>query len=454
MQAPPFGTQPYTPEGMRRLGVLAMAMGIAIVTAPAWSSAETTPNQPVVDEVALTGAIDPMLASYAERAVGNARRDHAAAVLVRLDTPGGLDSSMRSIVKAVSNSPVPVLCWVGPSGARAASAGSFILIGCPVAAMAPGTNVGAAHPVGITGGIMSQKVTNDAAAYIRSLAERWGRNADWAERAVRQSVSVPAAEAVSLHVADLEAPTRSALFRAVDGRTVRAADQDVVLHVAGARIAHQHLTLAEGLLHAIIDPDLAYLFFILGLVSLAAFMIHPAVHVTVLVGLLLLVAALISFGMLPVTIAGLVLLVASVAFSVVGLKVHGRGLPEIAAVTCLILGGIFLFNPSVPNAHVSIPLIIAVALADTLFFLFVMRAVINSRYTPVQTGPRTVIGAEGTVVTPLDPVGVVHVRSETWTARSTSGHVRAGATVRVTGMAGLTLEVEPQPASQETEVSQ
>ena len=137
MQAPPFGTQPYTPEGMRRLGVLAIAMGIAIVTAPAWSSAETTPNQPVVDEVALTGAIDPMLASYAERAVGNARRDHAAAVLVRLDTPGGLDSSMRSIVKAVSNSPVPVLCWVGPSGARAASAGSFILIGCPVAAMAP-----------------------------------------------------------------------------------------------------------------------------------------------------------------------------------------------------------------------------------------------------------------------------------------------------------------------------
>ncbi|TMK86107.1 MAG: hypothetical protein E6G57_12805, partial [Actinobacteria bacterium] len=129
----------------------------------------------------------------------------------------------------------------------------------------------------------------------------------------------------------------------------------MVLHVAGARIAHQHLTLAEGLLHAIIDPDLAYLFFILGLVSLAAFVIHPAVHVTVLVGLLLLVAALISFGMLPVTIAGLVLLVASVAFSVVGLKVHGRGLPEIAAVTCLILGGIFLFNPSVPNAHVSIP---------------------------------------------------------------------------------------------------
>src|SRR5437588_589552 len=239
--------------------------------------------RPTVYEVSISGPVDPLMARYVDRSLHTAVREHGSLVIVRLDTPGGLDSSMRHIIKAILNTGVPVACWVGPTGARAASAGAFILIGCPVAAMAQGTNTGAAHPVGITGGILSTKVTNDAAAYIRSLAERWGRNADWAERAVRQSVSVPAAEAVSLHVADLEAPTRSALFRAVEGRTVRAADQDVVLHVAGARIAHQHLTLAEGLLHAIIDPDLAYLFFILGLVSLAAFMIHPAVHVTVLV---------------------------------------------------------------------------------------------------------------------------------------------------------------------------
>src|SRR5437764_5377603 len=236
MQAPPFGTQPYTPEGMRRLGVLAMAMGIAIVTAPAWSSAETTSKQPVVDEVALTGAIDPMLASYAERAVGNARRDHAAAVLVRLDTPGGLDSSMRSIVKAVSNSPVPVLCWVGPSGTRAASAGTFILVGCPVAAMAPGTNMGAAHPVGITGGVMSEKVTNDAAAYIRSLAERWGRNADWAERAVRSSVSASADEALHLHVIDSLAPSRAALLRSIDGRSARTLRRHVAAREGGGTL--------------------------------------------------------------------------------------------------------------------------------------------------------------------------------------------------------------------------
>jgi membrane-bound serine protease (ClpP class) len=439
---------------MRRFGVLVVVVGMALLATPAQAPARQASERPVVYEVALTGPIDPLLARYAERAITRARRDRAAAVLVRIDTPGGLDSSMRSIVKAVSNSPVPVLCWVGPSGARAASAGTFILVGCPVAAMAPGTNVGAAHPVGITGGVMSEKVTNDAAAYIRSLAERWGRNADWAERAVRQSVSVSASEAVRLHVADLEATSRSALFGAVDGRTVRANDQDVALHLLGARVVQQHPTLAEGLLHDIVDPNVAYLFFILGLISLAAFVIHPGVHVTALVALLLLVASLISFGMLPVTIAGLVLLVAGVVFSVVGLKVHGRGLPEVAAITCLILGGLFLFDPSVPNAHVSLPLILGVAIGDTLFFLFVMRAVINSRYTPVRTGPRTVIGAEGTVLTPLEPVGVVRVRGESWTARSTSGPVPRGASVRVTGMAGLTLEVAPEPAPQETEVSQ
>src|SRR5437588_8573672 len=245
---------------MRRFGVLVVVMGIALLAAPSRAPAQESSERPVVYEVALTGPIDPLLARYAERAISRAQHDRAAAVLVRLDTPGGLDSSMRSIVKAVSNSPVPVLCWVGPSGTRAASAGTFILVGCPVAAMAPGTNVGAAHPVGITGGVMSEKVTNDAAAYIRSLAERWGRNADWAERAVRQSVSVSASEALRLHVIDVEATSRSALFNALDGRTVRANDRDVVVHLLGARLVQQHPTLAEGLLHDIVDPNLAYRF--------------------------------------------------------------------------------------------------------------------------------------------------------------------------------------------------
>jgi membrane-bound serine protease (ClpP class) len=440
---------------MRRLRVLGAVMCICLAApagAAAAAAAISSSDRPLVTEIDLSGPIDPLLARYAERAIGNARRDGAAAVLVRLDTPGGLDSSMRSIIKAILRSPVPVLCWVGPSGARAASAGTFILIGCPIAAMAPGTNVGAAHPVGITGGVMSEKVTNDATAYIRSLAESWGRNAAWAERAVRDSVSVSANEALDLHVIDLLAPTRSALLRAVDGRTVRTVDRDVTLHVTGARIVRQHPTLAEALLHDFVDPNFAYLFFILGLISLAAFVIHPGVHVTAFVGVLLLVASLISFGMLPVTVAGLVLLVAGVVFSVVGLKVHGRGLPEMAAITCIVLGGLFLFNPSVPTAHVSRPLIVGVAIADTLFWVFVMRAVLRARFTPVQQGAHKVVGAEGVVLTAIDPTGVVRVKGESWTARSSSGPIPAGATVRVSDVTGLTLEVVPEPAPEEKAV--
>src|SRR5438552_19184299 len=229
------GGWPVHSGSVRRVAVVGLLLGLAAVAAP---HATATPERSsrVVTEIDLTGAIDPLLARYAEHALDRAGHDRVAAVIVRLDTPGGLDSSMRSIIKAILRSPVPVICWVGPSGARAASAGTFILVGCPVATMAPGTNAGAAHPVGITGGVMSEKVTNDAAAYIRALAERWGRNADWAERAVRSSVSASADEAVGLHVVDLIASDRAALLRAVDQRSVRTATGDVTVQVAGAQV--------------------------------------------------------------------------------------------------------------------------------------------------------------------------------------------------------------------------
>src|SRR5438093_1532319 len=219
--------QPLHSRGVRRVALVGLLLGLCVIATPHALAAPPEPK--TVTEIDLTGAIDPLLARYADHALDRAGGDHAAAVIVRLDTPGGLDSSMRSIIKAVLRSPVPVICWVGPSGARAASAGTFILVGCPVATMAPGTNVGAAHPVGITGGVMSEKVTNDASAYIRSLAERWGRNADWAERAVRSSVSASADEALRLHVVDFLAPTRSALLRSVEGRTVRTVKGDVAV---------------------------------------------------------------------------------------------------------------------------------------------------------------------------------------------------------------------------------
>ena len=417
--------------------LLALAPMAVCATGGALQASERT-NRPVVDEIDVIGPVDPLMARYAKRGISDAARDHASAVLVRLDTPGGLDSSMRSIIKAVLASRVPVLCWVGPSGARAASAGTFILLGCPVAAMAPGTNVGAAHPVGITGGVLSEKVTNDAAAYIRSLAQRYGRNADWAERAVRNSISASANEAVRLQVVDRLASSRAALLAGAG--------------YEGARIVHLHPTVIESLLHGLVDPNWAFIFFLVGLAGLVSFVLHPGVHVIGLVGLILFVVSLISFGMLPVTLAGLLLLLASIVFFVVALKIHGRGLPEVAAITCLVLGGLFLFDPSVPNARVSRPLIAVVAIGLTAFFTLAMRAVLRARFTPVRTGSHIVVGAEGVVVRELAPSGVVRVRGETWTAESPGEPVPAGAKVKVVAVRGLTLEVVPETAEQTTEV--
>jgi membrane-bound serine protease (ClpP class) len=416
---------------MRRLCVAAAIAGVVLLPVSAISSAGASAapsNADVVRQVDVTGVVDPSLAHYVRHAVTAAGRDHAAAVLVRIDTPGGLDSSMRSIIKALLASPVPVVCWVGPPGARAASAGAFILMGCPKATMAPGTNVGAAHPVGFSGEVLSEKITNDAAAYMRSLAERWGRNADWGEKAVRQSVSVSAQEALNLHVIDALAPTKTAALQTIDVRgTIETARP-------GA---------ADALLHGLFDPNLAYVFFLVGLGLLVFELFHPGVILPGLFGTLLFVGSLVIFGTLPVNLAGLVLLLAAVGFFIVALKVPGHGLPEAAAVICLVLGGLFLFNPSVPNARVSRILLAVVTVKATLFFTIVLRAAIRARRQPVKTGAHRIIGLEAVVVTPLDPTGTVRVQGETWSAHAAHGPVPAGAVVKVVDRDGLTLEVSP-----------
>jgi membrane-bound serine protease (ClpP class) len=395
---------------------------------PATAVASASPKASTVRQVNLTGVVDPMLAHYVEHAVTAAGRDHAAAVLVRIDTPGGLDSSMRSIIKSLLASPVPVVCWVGPSGSRAASAGAFILMGCPRATMAAGTNVGAAHPVGFTGDVLSQKVTNDAAAYMRSLAERWGRNADWGEKAVRQSVSISADEALHMHVIDALAPTKADALRAID--------------VTG-RIETARPGVIDAALHDLIDPNLAFVFLIVGLALLVFEVFHPGAILPGLFGALLFVGALVILGMLPVNLAGLVLLLGSIGFFVVALKIPGHGLPEAAAITCLVLGGLFLFDPSVPNARVSRILLVLITIKATLWFTIVLRAAMRARRQALKTGAHRIFGVQGEVVSPLEPTGTVRVRGELWTAHTSHGPVPAGTTVYVVDRDGLTLEVSP-----------
>lgn len=424
----------------RTVLVGAVALGAALSVA---MGASAQSPQPVI-ELRLDGVVDPFTANYIRGGIEQANGQGAAAVLLTIDTPGGLDSSMREIIQAILNSKVPVICYVSPEGARAASAGTFIMMGCPVAAMAPGTEIGAAHPVGVAGAIEQQKVTNDAAAYIQSLANRNGRNADWARQAVVDSVSIPAEEALSKNVIDLIAPTTEALLNDVDGMTVPVAGgETATLHTAGAPIETLEMGLGARILHALLSPDFAFIFFYLGLGLIVLELLHPGLSVPGIVGVVCLVAAFVTFGLLPVQIIGIVLLLASGVLFLLELKHPGIGAPAIAGAICLILGGLTLFNPSVPNAQVSRWVIVLVAGLLILFFATVVSAAIRARRMPKAKGSEAMIGLEGVVSSDLDPEGVVLVGSEQWSARSVTRVLPRGTRVRVVGVDRLRLDVEP-----------
>jgi membrane-bound serine protease (ClpP class) len=420
-------------------GAAAGATNFGAATAATESSSEPPP----IVALELDGVVDPFTAGYVRDGIASAR-ERSSPVLLRIDTPGGFDSSMRAIVQAIDASPVPVVCYVAPSGSRAASAGTFILIACPVAAMAPGTNVGAAHPVGVSGAILSEKVENDAVAFIRSQAELRGRNADWAEQAVRESVSVSAERALELGVIDLVAPDTAALLARIDGTTVAVAGGVAVpLRTEGVPVVPFEMGAASFLLHALITPDFAFLFFVLGLILLVIEVLHPGVSIPGIVGALLLVFALASFGMLPIELAGIVLLGISVVFFLLELKHPGVGLPAVGGVIFLVLGAVFLFDRAVPDVRVSPWLIATAAAVALLFFGVVVRASLASRRAPPPPGPDALVGSEGRAVTVIDPVGVVQVASEEWTAVSRGGRVERDTPVRVVGVDGLRVLVEP-----------
>jgi membrane-bound serine protease (ClpP class) len=395
-----------------------------------------------VVELRVTGVVDPFLADHVVSGIEAAEREGAAAVLLTIDTPGGLDSAMREVVQAVLNARVPVLCYVSPAGARAASAGTFILLACGVAAMAPATNVGAAHPVGVAGAIESRKAENDAAEYIVAIAERRGRNAAWAERAVRGSASASAEEALRLGVIDLIAEDVPTLLRELDGRRVEVAGgRTVTLDLTGATIERRGMGLGVGLLHRLLDPNLAFLAFWLGLALVAAEFFVPG-GVLGTVGGVLLVLSIVAFGMLPVQLVGIVLLLAAVVFFVLELKHPGVGLPTVGGVLSLLAGGLVLFDPSVPSARVSLWVLLPVAGAMGAFSGFVVKTALRLRRRRAVSGAETLLGREGRAVTALAPRGVVQVAAEEWTALSTGGRIPRGARVRVVGIEGLKLHVE------------
>ena len=417
-------------------------VGATLVVAGVASMASAQPAETSVVHLSLEGVVDPFVADYLRNGIEGA--GEASAVLLTIDTPGGLDSSMREIIKAIQGSKVPVLCYVSPEGARAASAGAFILVACPVAAMAPATNVGASTPVGIGGVTLARKIEQDAAATIRSLAEQRGRNAELASTFVTESKSITAQEALDGNIIDLIASSDRELLTRADGMSVQVADGSrVTVQTAGASIRNVDMTPGVAFFHSLFDPNLAFIFFWLGLALIVIELIVPGHIFSGTVGTILLLTSIVSFGLLPVRLIGIVLLVASVVFFVVELKVPGLGVWSLAGVASLVLGGLFLFDPA-GGVRVSPLAITPVAVVMTLFFGFVVSKALAMRHMPPPLGAHEVVGREGVVLAGgLDPEGVVRVAAEEWKAIAPAGSVPPGTKVRVTKLDGLVLTVEP-----------
>ncbi len=425
-----------------RLTLVALCVGLGIASArPALAQSTAS-----IVGLRLNGVVDPFVADYLRGAIDDANNDEAPAILIQIDTPGGLSSSMREITQSILNSRVPVICYVAPEGARAASAGAFVLMSCPVASMAPGTNVGAATPVGVSGVVLERKVTEDAVASIRSMAETYGRNADVAESFVRNATSISAEQALADGVIDRIEPSTASLLAVVSGTTVTLGDGSTatVPDLTGLAIAERSMAPGVAFLHGLFDPDIAFIFFWLGLGLLVLELIIPGHFVSGTIGAILLIVAFVSFGLLPVRLIGILLLVASVVFLVLELKAPGLGVWSFAGIASLIGGGLFLYDGA-GGVRVSPAVLISVACGVALFFGFALTKLLAIRHAPaLPHGMQAILGKEGVVIgAGLGPAGVVRVASEEWRAQSSAGPLPGGARIKVTGHDGLMLTVEP-----------
>jgi membrane-bound serine protease (ClpP class) len=443
------------PSARLTIAVALVVVGTFILSDPAAARSPAQSSGPAtISRLHLDGVVDPFVADYLERGISDAADADARAVLIEIDTPGGLVSSTRQITQAVLNARIPVLCYVAPSGARAASAGSFVLLSCPVAAMAPGTNVGAATPVGIDGAVGSDKAVNDAAASMRAIAEQNGRNADVAETFVTDAVSISAEQALRDDVIDLIEPSTEALLSAVDGDTVTLGDgSTVTLDTAGATVQDRDMGGFVGVLHSLFDPTLAFIFFWLGLALIVLELLVPGHIFSGTIGTALLILAIVSFGVLPVQLIGIGLLIAAAVLMIVELSAPGFGVWGIAGVICLVLGGWFLYDRA-GGVSVSPAVLATVAAFVGIFFAVVLRKVLSVRRMPAAQGTETIVGLPGVALgAGLNPDGIVRVSSEEWRATSADGTpIPAGAPVRVTRLDGLMLTVERDPMEQEAAV--
>jgi len=398
----------------------------------------------IVDVITIDGTINPGVADYVTKSIERASKDDAECLVIEMDTPGGLDLSMRSIIKEIMNSKVPIVVYVTPSGARAASAGVLITIASHIAAMSPGTNIGAAHPVTIggekIGKEMSDKMTNDAAAYIESIALKRNRNADWAIKAVRKSVSITEQAALRLKVIDLISPSLEKLLEEIDGRTVVTPDGQKVLRTKDATIKRSKMGIRSRILDTISNPNIAYILMMIGLVGLYFELSNPGAILPGVLGGICLILAFFAFQTLSVNYAGILLILLAVIFFIAEIKVQSFGLLAVGGIISLLLGSMMLFESPNPELRLSWKVLIpTVALASSFFLVTAGLAFKAYRKKPA-TGSEGLIGMEGIAETDITPDGKVFVHGENWNAWSDEVIVR-GEKVTVLEVKGLTLKV-------------
>lgn len=394
----------------------------------------------------LNGMINPITSQYVIGGIENAEAEEAECLILQLDTPGGLDTSMRDMVKKMLNSTVPIIVYVSPSGGRAASAGVFITLASNLAAMAPGTNIGAAHPVALGEGeineVMKAKLENDAVAYLKSIAEKRGRNAQWAEKAVRESVSITEQEAIEIGVIEFIANDVEELIEIIDGVRVTTASETRTLHTKDREIIPVKMTFKDLFLHSLSNPNIAYILLFLGIYGILGEFSNPGSFFPGIVGGISLILAFVAFQSIPINYGGLLLIIFGMVLFIIEVYTPTFGLLTAGGVTSLILGSFMLSKSAAPFLRISLGLIISLSLASAAFFVFALSKGIKIQWKKPVTGREGLIGKVGLTKTVLDPEGTIFIHGERWLASTQGESIKEGEEVEVLEIKMLQLIVK------------
>jgi len=431
-----------------RLAMPSLALPLLLLLLLPGASPAAPPPRPKVVVATIAAPISPVTADYLASVIERAEGENATLLVVELDTPGGLDTAMRQMVQAILKTRVPVAVYVSPSGSRAASAGVLITLAADVAAMAPGTNIGAAHPVSVGGGpmdnTMSRKVENDAAAYARSLAESKGRNPEWAESAVRESASLSERQAQEKKVIDLVAPDLAGLLTLLEGREIRKGDRTGTLRTKEAQVVRAPMSLRHRVLSALADPNIAYILMMIGVYGIFFELSNPGAVFPGVVGGISLILGFYALQTLSANYAGFLLILLAVILFILEIKITSYGALTIGGIVALVLGSVMLFRASGdPFLRVSWSVIIGTAALSAVFFSAIVSLAVRSQLRRPVSGPEGLIGETGEAVTDIDGKGKVRVVGEMWDARC-DRPVRKGDKVVVTAREGMTLSVVPK----------